>query len=86
MTRTAKERIAAVLLIVMAVVLLLSGGMRSYKVYDRGGEEFGLLTFTPVSDLDLVIDATFSGVERKGDRLYTTYDRSEPRGKRSCPT
>ncbi|HOH28571.1 MAG TPA: hypothetical protein PLC40_02755, partial [Candidatus Hydrogenedentes bacterium] len=78
--------VAAVILLVMALLLLLAGGMRSYKVYDRSGEEFGLLTFTSVSDLDLVIDATFSGVERKGDRLYTTYDRSEPRSKRACPT
>ncbi len=86
MTRTAKERITAVLLFAMALLLLLTGGMRSYKVYDRGNGEFGLLTFTRISDAELVIDATFSGVEREGDRLFTTYDRSEPRGKRSCPT
>ncbi|HOC68094.1 MAG: hypothetical protein BWX80_02391 [Candidatus Hydrogenedentes bacterium ADurb.Bin101] len=86
MTRTAKERIAAALLLVMALVLLLAGGMRSYKVYDRSDGEFGLLTFTRISDSELVVDATFSGVERQGDRLYTTYDRNAPRGKRSCPT
>ena len=86
MSRTAKERIAAATLIMMALLLLLAGGMRSYKIYDAGSGEFGLLTFTPISDAQLVIDATFSGVERLGDRLYTTYDRSEPRGKRSCPT
>lgn len=86
MSRTAKERIAAAILLTVAVLFLLVGGMRSYKVYDRNTETFGLLKFTSISDAELVIDATFSGVERKGDRLYSTYDRSEPRGKRSCPT
>ena len=86
MSRTAKERIAAAILLTVAVLFLLIGAARSYKVYDRNTETFGLLKFTRISDAELVIDATFSGVERKGERLYSTYDRSEPRGKRSCPT
>jgi hypothetical protein len=86
MSRTAKERIAAGLLLAVAAILLLAGSVRSHKVYDESSEEFGLLSFTRVPDREMVIDATFSGVERRGDRLYTTYDRSAPRGKRSCPT
>lgn len=86
MRRVTKERIAAAVLLGVAVMLLLGGMVRSHKVYDRSTEEFGLVTFTRVSDGALIIDATFSGAERIGDRLYTTYDRSVPRGKQACPT
>lgn len=86
MSRTGKERIIAALLLGLAALLLLAGSMRTHKVYNRGGAEFGLLSFTRISDGQMVVDATFSGVERQGDRLYSTYDRSEPRGKRTCPT
>lgn len=86
MRRVTKERIAAALVMAVAVLLLLAGAARTHRVYDENTEEFGLLSFTRISDAELVIDATFSGVERKGDRFYSTYDRSEPRGKRACPT
>ncbi len=39
-----------------------------------------------ISEAQLVIDATFTGVLRKGDRLFTQYDRSKPGGRRACPT
>ena len=86
MRRVTKERIAAALVLGVAAVLLLAGAARTHKIYDQSTEEFGLLSFTRISDGDLVVDATFSGVKRQGARLYTTYDRSAPRGKRSCPT
>ncbi len=59
---------------------------------------FGMLTFQKISEAQLTIDATFSGTVRKMDtveqdgkerkilRLYSTYNRAEPRGKKSCPT
>ena len=74
------------LLLVVAVVLLTAGAMREHKVYDPSSADFGVLTFERISDLDLVIDTTFGGVKRLEDKLITTYDRSEDRGKRSCPT
>lgn len=86
MRRVTKERIAAALFLGMAALLLLAGAVRTHQVYDQSTEEFGLLSFTRISDGALVVDATFSGVERRGSRLYSTYDRSEPRGKRTCPT
>lgn len=69
-----------------ALVLLLIGGLRAHKIYDADTEEFGLVAFTRISDRQLTEDATFGGVARKGVRLYTTYDRSVPRGKQPCPT
>jgi len=39
-----------------------------------------------ISEAQLVIDATFTGVLRKGDKLVTQYDRSKPGGRRACPT
>ncbi len=86
MRRAVIERIVAALLVSVAVMLLLAGGLRTHKVYDDSGEEFGLLPFIHISDATLIVDATFSGVKRSGGRLYSTYDRSEPRGKRTCPT
>jgi hypothetical protein len=35
----------------------------------------------------MVIDATFGGVERRANGLlYSTYDRTVPKTKQSCPT
>ncbi len=86
MRRETKERIVAAFLLAAAVLLLLAGGMRTHQVYDESTEEYGLRSFTRISDAELVEDATFSGVERLDGRLYSTYDRSEPRGRRACPT
>ncbi len=38
------------------------------------------------SDRQLVENTTFTGVVRKEDKLYLTYDASQKRGKRACPT
>ena len=42
--------------------------------------------FQEISDSDLVVNATFTGVVRKGDKLYWTYDPSNKQGKQACPT
>ncbi len=86
MPRSTKERIAGGAVLLLALLLLGIGAVRTHKAYDPGTADFGLVAFTRVSDRDLVIDATFGGVERRGGLLYSTYDRGEPRGKRSCPT
>jgi len=72
--------------LVIALALLFAGSVRSYKVYDADNDEFGILTFHKVTDRLLVIDATFRGVICEEDKLYTTYDRLQPKGKRACPT
>ena len=86
MKRPVFEKVSAVTVLVVAIALLAVGAVRSHKVYDSVGEEFGILTFLRISDAQMVIDATFSGVLRKGERLYSTYDRTQPRGKQACPT
>ena len=84
--RTKLERILAGVVLAVAMSLVIIGTVRSHKAYDAETEEFGIVAFTRISDRQLVEDATFSGVLRKGDRLYSTYDRAVPKGKRACPT
>ena len=86
MTRTRKERIAAAVILTVALLFIAAGLAHSHKVYDAEAEDFGLIGFTRVKDYGLVVDATFSGTVNRDGKLYSTYDRSEPRGKRSCPT
>ena len=77
---------AAIVSLAAALGCLVAGGLRTHKVYDAGAGDFGIRVFHRVPDHQLILDTTFGGVTRKGPRLYTTYDRTAPRGKRSCPT
>lgn len=76
----------AIPVLAAALLMLLAGAGRDHKVYDPDTEEFGLLGFTRVTDRQMVVDTTFGGVTRRNARLYSTYDRSAPQGKRACPT
>jgi len=69
-----------------AALLLVSGLTRKHRVYEPGGDRAGLVTFSTITERELGSDATFSGTIRKGARLYSTYDRTAPRGKQTCPT
>ena len=80
-----KKAVAAVVL-VLSVCMLAMGTRQKIKAYETGADEFGLQTWTPVTGRQLVEDATFGGVTRKDDRLFSTYDRLKPRGKVACPT
>lgn len=74
-------------ILVLAMLLLAGGMIRSHKVYETEATDFGINLYHRVSDRGLIIDATFSGVDRRDDGLlYTTYDRSAPPVKRACPT
>ncbi len=53
---------------------------------DKDYEDFGFYIFEEISDQQLVIDATFTGVIRRNGTIYSNYDRSAPPQKRSCPT
>ncbi len=79
-------RILQIILGLIAVVCLVAGNYREYKVYDRSDKEFGLRTYTEISEYQLVEDATFSGTVRKWGDLFSTYDRTVPKGKMACPT
>ncbi len=84
--RNIAERIAAIAVTLVALGLIAVGTVRAHKVYDPETEAYGIIAFTRVSDKDLVIDTTFGGVTRTKGRLYSTYDRTQPRGKKACPT
>lgn len=86
MKKSDQTEIVAVALLILALALLLAGSFRTHRVYETDSGEFGILTFYRISELEMVVDATFHGVAREGGRLYTTYDRSQPRGKTACPT
>jgi len=89
-TSERRERIrktVGIVLLILAVVVLVAGARRSLKAYEADSEQVGILTFQRISERQLVEDSTFAGVIRKDGRLYSTYDRSQPReGKRACPT
>jgi hypothetical protein len=80
------RRIITGALLVVALLLLLGAGLRSYKVLDPEADSFGIPTFLRVSEPRLTMDATFHGVDRRDGRLYTTYDRLSGPAKRACPT
>jgi hypothetical protein len=80
------RRTAAVGVLAVAVALLVASAARRHAVYDRDAAEFGIELATNVSERVLVADTTFRGVELRDGRLYSTYDRSQPVGKRACPT
>lgn len=80
------ETTAAAALLLLAGAFILVGAIHPRKIYDAEAEEFGMVAFMKLKGHELVVDATFTGVTRRDGRLYSTYDRSLPRGKRACPT
>lgn len=80
------ERALQIILSLIAITLLAAGSLREHKVYEKSQEQFGLRNFTDISEYQLVEDATFSGTIRKGDELFSTYNRAAPKGKMACPT
>jgi hypothetical protein len=82
------QKTIAGILLLAAVAMLAVGAMRTHTVYDDDevAAEFGIYTHQTISDAQMVIDTTFTGVTRRGDKLFSTYDRSEKAGKRACPT
>jgi len=87
MRNAAYQKPFAIIASVTALILLLVGNVRVvHKVYDAEAEEWGLVAFHKIGERKLVEDATFGGVARRGQKLYSTYDRTKPRGKQACPT
>ncbi len=86
MQRRKIEILLSSILLVVAIGLLAMGFVHTHKVYDQDTESFGIVSFVRISEANMIVDATFSGVTRREDRLYSTYDRTETRGKRACPT
>lgn len=86
MRSSSYQKILGIVTLILAVLLLLIGNLRYHKVHDQDTTDFGIQAFHRISELQLVVDATFSGTIRKGQKLYSTYERSQPVGKRPCPT
>jgi len=86
MNRRRMELIGGCFGLAVALVLLAAGFTHTRKVYDQDSLEYGVLFFQRISDRQLVVDATFSGVVRHEGRLISTYDRTVARGKQPCPT
>jgi len=76
------QKFTSVLFLVLAIFFILVSLLRTLKVYEDEQSVF----YYKVAERRLVVDATFSGVIRKGAKLYTTYDRTGAIGKRPCPT
>jgi hypothetical protein len=82
-------RLGGFIALAAAVGLLAGSVRRQHALYDPGAAEFGMVSVaTNISESALVIDATFTGVERRPDgHLYSTYDRTKPLGgKQPCLT
>lgn len=82
---TTRKWLAGIIL-AAAVVMILVGSARSFKIYEETKDDWGIQTFVRISEKDLIIDTTFSGLALKSGKLYSTYDRSKSAGKRDCPT
>jgi hypothetical protein len=89
-----RRMILAVSMLAAGALLFASGYVVFHKVHDIPDPAFdlgafglvGVIPFRSVSEKDLLLDATSTGVVRKDGELYSTYDRSAPHGKRKCPT
>lgn len=75
-------------LIVISIAFMILGLLSSHSVYaDKSLVDAGLLQISQeISEIELVEDATFSGVESYMGELCSTYDRSKPKTKEACPT
>jgi len=80
------RRSGTVALLLLALGFLAVGAGRTHQVLSTEVEDFGVPTYERIPDWQMIIDTTFSGVIRDGAELYSTYDRSQPRSKKKCPT
>jgi len=77
-------------LLLGSVAMICFGSSRTREIrLQSADEDFEILELYPfeeISDFQLTIDATFTGVEYRDGALYSTYDRAAPPTKRLCPT
>ncbi len=78
------------LVLLAGVGMLARGHPATHEVRTEDADELadllGFAPFEPISEYQLIIDATFTGVARRDGHLYSTYDRAAPPQKRACPT
>jgi hypothetical protein len=82
--------VGSVLVLALSATLLFLGQRTTHDVRLMDAQELaellGVEPFDTISDRQLLIDATFTGVVRRDGWLYSTYDRTAPPMKRACPT
>ena len=84
------RRDLAVLLLLGSVAMIVFGLSRTREIRMESSDEnfdfLGFHTYEEISDLQLIIDSTFTGVVHRDGALYSVYDRAAPPTKRPCPT
>ncbi|MEW6072874.1 MAG: hypothetical protein AB1726_09835 [Planctomycetota bacterium] len=81
----------AALLLAGSAAMIVIGSSRTRQIRVENADELaelmaGIAPYEEIGERELLIDATFTGVVRRDGFLYSTYDRSQPLGKRACPT
>ena len=77
--------IGRVALLLLGVVFLGIGAVRTHKVYEEDSD-FGVVIFKRVAEVDLVELATYSGAYSHNGRLVRHAWASQQDGKQKCPT
>ena len=78
--------LAGLLLLLVGAALVAVGLRTTHEVYASAPADADAAESETISEPQLVIDATFTGVVRKDGHLTSTYDRGAPQGKQACPT
>jgi asparagine N-glycosylation enzyme membrane subunit Stt3 len=81
-----RQKIIAIVVLIIALTFLVMGNVRSHKVYDPETAAAGIDAFYRINERQLVVDATFTGDVLRDGKLFSTYDRTKPVGRRACPT
>ena len=69
-----------------AMAFIGIGAARSHKVYEGGDEEFGVMVFQRISEVQLVEYATYGGVYAQNGRMLRHDWATQRDGKQKCPT
>jgi hypothetical protein len=83
-----KKKALAFAVIVLSLALVGMGFTRTkISTFDKALWESEDYKFEElITELQLIEDATFSGVEYIDGELFSTYDRTQKKAKRACPT
>ena len=86
-----RRKVVGACALAVALLLFAAGMLSRHEVILINGEELAKEFDLPplhkeITDRELVIDTTFTGVVREGGKLHFTYDLNKPAGKRACPT
>ena len=83
-----KRLLVGCVVVILSLAMIALSFARSFPVYeeDLSADEFAV--YEDIPEYELTSDATFAGVRVSSltGRFITTYDRSQPRGRKACPT